>query len=64
MLCCGSIIISLKVCNADPTADKPFASYWANYLFAQKYAKAGENMKKLLNFGAPKPTEKPEEKTA
>ena len=50
--------------NADPTADKPFASYWANYLFAQKYAKAGENMKKLLNFGAPKPTEKPEEKTA
>ena len=47
--------------NADPTQDKPFASYWANYLFNQKYAKSGENIKRLINFGA-KPAENTEEK--
>lgn len=51
--------------NANPTADKPFASYWANYLFKQKYTKAGNDIKKTINFGAKKPAENTEEqKTA
>lgn len=49
--------------DCDPEADKPFASYWANYLFTQNYDKANGNMKKLLNFGA-KPAENAENKDA
>ena len=50
--------------SANPEADKPFASYWANYLFKQNYAKTGGNIKKLINFGV-KPAEDAEtEKTA
>ena len=37
--------------NASPEADKPFASYWANYLFKQNYSKAGGNIKELIGFG-------------
>ena len=47
--------------NANPVADKPFASYYANYLFKQNYGKAGGNMKKMLNFGV-KPAENTENK--
>ena len=47
--------------NANPANDKPFASYWANYLFKQNYAKSGSNIKKLINFGV-KPAENAEEK--
>lgn len=50
--------------TADPTANKPFASYWANYLFKKNYAAAGGKIKKLINFGV-KPAENTEEqKTA
>ena len=45
--------------DCDPEADKPFASYWANYLFSQNYTKVGGNMKKLINFGV-KPAENAE----
>jgi len=50
--------------NANPEAEKPFASYWANYLFKQNYAKSGSNIKKLINFGAPKAAPEDAQKTA
>lgn len=50
--------------TASPEADKPFASYWANYLFSKNYGKAGGNIKKLINFGAPKAAPEDTQKTA
>ena len=38
--------------SIDYKAHKPFATYWANYLFNQAYEKNERNMKKMLNFGA------------
>ena len=38
--------------SVDAKAHKPFATYWANYLFNQAYEKNERNMKKMLNFGA------------
>jgi len=45
--------------SIDYKAHKPFATYWANYLFNQNYEKSGRNMRKMLNFGAA-PTPAPE----
>jgi hypothetical protein len=42
----------------DYKAHKPFATYWANYLFTKDLEKAG-SIEKLLKFGEPKPTEAP-----
>ena len=47
--------------NAKPDSDKPFASYWANYLFKKNYTAAGGKIKKLINFGV-KPAEDTEAK--
>ena len=33
------------------TANKPFASYYANYVFKKNYQAAGNNIKKLIGFG-------------
>ena len=33
------------------TASKPFASYYANYLFKKNYQASGNNIKKLIGFG-------------
>lgn len=41
----------------DPSADKPFAPYWANAAFKKAYASSGNDIKKLIGFGAPKKTE-------
>lgn len=50
--------------SANPTADKPFASYWANYLFKQNYSKAGQDIKKMINFGVKPAENTDEQKTA
>ena len=49
--------------NCEPTSSKPFASYWANYLFKKNYSAAGGNIKTLINFGN-KPAENEENKAA
>ena len=36
--------------DLDPNANKPFASYWANYVFKKNYAESGNNIKKLIGF--------------
>lgn len=33
------------------TASKPFASYYANYVFKKNYQNSGNNIKKLIGFG-------------
>ena len=45
--------------SIDHKAHKPFATYWANYLFNTTYEKNERNMRKMLNFGAA-PTPAPE----
>lgn len=37
--------------SIDAKAHKPFATYWANYLFNVNYDKSGKSFKKMLNFG-------------
>jgi len=37
--------------SIDPKAHKPFATYWANYLFNQNYEKANRSFKTMLKFG-------------
>ena len=49
--------------NADLEGDKPFASYWANYLFGKNLSKANGDVKKLINFGV-KPAEDTENQDA
>lgn len=44
----------------DYTQAKPFASYWANYLFEKNFKMAGSDIKKLIGFGV-KPAEQPAE---
>ena len=43
--------------NFDPASSKPFAAYWANALFAKQLSEKGGDVKKLINFGAPKQAE-------
>ena len=59
----NSLWYGVENLNANAVSDKPFASYYANYLFKQNYGKAGGNMKKMLNFGV-KPAEDAENKDA
>lgn len=59
-----SLWYGVESLSANPEADKPFASYWANYLFSQNYAKAGNNIKKLIDFGAKPAEEEEAQKTA
>ena len=47
----------------DPNANKPFAPYWANAVFRKAYADSGNDIKKLIGFGAPKKTETEEPAT-
>lgn len=41
----------------DPNTNKPFAPYWANAAFRKAYSDSGNDIKKLIGFGAPKKTE-------
>ena len=41
----------------DPNAAKAFAPYWANAMFKKAYSDSGNDIKKMIGFGAPKATD-------